>query len=117
MADGSGGRKGVKFIGDSLEVLRSFPDEARNECGHQIDRVQQGLNPDNFLARSDIGSGCYEIRVQESDSWFRVFYVAKWADHVYVLHAIQKKSNKTTKNDNVVASRRYKEAKQIVEAK
>jgi len=40
--------KPITFLGDSLEVLRAFPHEARRECGLQLDRVQRGLMPEGW---------------------------------------------------------------------
>jgi phage-related protein len=39
---------------------------------------------------------------------FRTIYVAKFADAVYVLHAFQKKTQKTAKADLDLAAHRYK---------
>jgi len=44
-----------------------------------------------------IGPGACEIRVRDSTGAYRVIYVAKFTDAVYVLHAFQKKSQKTTR--------------------
>ena len=79
--------------------------------GYQINRIQFGLDPENSKPMPSVGNGCYEIRVACSDSWFRVFFVAKWEDAVYVLHSFQKKTNKTSKHDIELGKKRYKEAK------
>ncbi|MCT1639194.1 type II toxin-antitoxin system RelE/ParE family toxin [Dietzia cinnamea] len=101
----------VEFIGSSLDDLRSFPKDARDECGHGIYLVQQGEMPKSFKSMSQVGSGCYELRVQENDSWFRVFYVATLGETVWILHAFQKKSNQTSKRDIDIGKSRFKEAK------
>ena len=102
-------RKAVVFRGASLDDLRGFPDGARREAGYQIDQVQAGLNPDDWKPMPTIGVGVREIRLRDSDGAFRVIYVAKFDDAVYVLHCFQKKSRKTARADIKLAERRYRE--------
>ncbi len=56
-----------------------------------------------------VGPGVREIRIREKDGAFRVIYIAKFEEAVYVLHCFQKKSQKTSSDDVVLASRRYKD--------
>jgi phage-related protein len=98
----------LKFIGSSQEDLVNFPRDARRECGRELDRVQRGLMPTDFKPMLNVGKGAYEIRVHVLGEW-RVLYVARHADAVYVLHAFQKKSPKTAKPDIELAIRRYKQ--------
>ena len=99
--------KTIKFIGSSQDDLRDFPVEARRECGRELDRVQCGLMPTDFKPMLNVGPGAYEIRVHALGEW-RVIYVAKFTDVVYVLHVLQKKTQKTPKADIELAARRYK---------
>ena len=99
----------VEFRGSSLDDLRAFPASARREAGHQIDQVQRGQEPDDWKPMLTIGSGVREIRVRDAAGAFRVVYVAKFADAVYVLHCFQKKTEKTSKPDLDVAESRYRE--------
>lgn len=55
----------------------------------------------------NIGGGVNEIRINEGGA-FRVIYVAKFEEAVYVLHAFQKKTQKTAKPDIELAKSRYK---------
>ena len=87
--------KPIAFLGGSLDDLRSFPSDARREAGYQLDRVQRGLDPDDWRSMPSIGAGVREIRVRERAGAFRVIYVATFADAVYVLHAFQKKTRQT----------------------
>lgn len=100
--------KALKFIGSSQEDLVNFPRDARRECGRELDRVQRGLMPTDFKPMLNVGKGVYEIRVHVLGEW-RVMYVARYGDVIYVLHAFQKKSPKTAKTDIDCASRRYKQ--------
>jgi phage-related protein len=100
--------KPVEFCGSALADLRAFPDEARREAGFQIDRVQRGRDPEDWKPMKTIGAGVREIRIRSADRAFRVVYVAKFADAVFVLHCFQKKSQKTAREDVDLAARRYK---------
>ena len=74
--------KQVEFRGNALDDLRAFPLSARREAGYQIDRMQQGLDPDDWKPMNSVGQGAREIRINEDDGAFRVIHVAKFADTV-----------------------------------
>lgn len=99
--------KPVQFLGNSLKCLREFPSDARQDAGRQIDRVQRGLQPDDFKPMPSIGKGVEEIRVWDESGTFRVIYTARLADAVYVLHAFQKKTQATSKSDIELAKTRF----------
>ena len=90
--------KPIELLGRSLKAIREFPVDARREAGYQLDRVQRGLDPTDWKPMTSIGQGVREIRIQEDGQW-RIIYVAKFEDAVYVLHAFQKKTQKTSKPD------------------
>ena len=99
--------KPIEFLGDSLQRLRAFPNDARQDAGYQLDRVQHGLQPDDFKPMPTIGKGVEEIRVRDDNGTFRVIYTARLADAVYVLHAFQKKTQATSKRDIDLAKQRF----------
>ncbi len=99
--------KPILFIGSSRDDLREFPAEVRKALGDELLRVQNGLMPVDFKPLKDVGKGAYEIRVHLNGAW-RVIYVAKFANVIYVLHAFEKKTRKTSQNDLELARRRYK---------
>lgn len=101
--------KVVEFRGSSLNDLRDFPLSARREAGYQLDQVQQGGEPDDWKPMSTIGQGVREIRIRDENGAFRVIYVAKFADAVYVLHCFQKKTQRTSKADLDLAAKRYRD--------
>ncbi|MCC2594870.1 type II toxin-antitoxin system RelE/ParE family toxin [Pusillimonas sp. MFBS29] len=101
--------KPVEFLGTSLDDLRAFPPSAKREAGYQIDQVQNGWDPDDWKPMKAVGQGVREIRVRDSDGAFRVIYIAKFADAVYVIHCFQKKTEKTSKADIDLASKRYRD--------
>lgn len=49
--------KPVQFLGDSLQCLRDFPVDARQDAGYQLDKVQRGLQPDDFQTDADDWQG------------------------------------------------------------
>src|ERR1700733_1474886 len=101
--------KPVVFRGDSLEALRRFPELARRRAGHELDLVQQGLDPEDWKPMTTVGPGVREIRVRDEQGIFRVMYVTKFAETIFVLHCFQKKTQKTASIDVDLATRRYKE--------
>lgn len=90
-------------------MLRAFPLEVRRESGQQLDRVQHGLEPNDWKPMKTIGVGVKEIRVKDAVGVFRIIYLAKLKDAIYVLHCFQKKSGKTSRTDLNLAIERYKE--------
>ena len=100
--------KPLRFVGSSLDDLRSFPSEARREAGFELYAIQRGLEPTDWRAMKEVGQGVREIRIHVLGEW-RVLYVARFADAIYVLHAFQKKTQKTERKDIEIARRRYKQ--------
>lgn len=100
--------KPIEFRANALDELRGFPQGAMREAGHQLDKVQRGLIPDDAKSMPTIGTGAWELRIWDESGTFRVVYVAKMADAVYVLHCFQKKAQQTTKRDIDLARTRYK---------
>ena len=101
--------KKIQFLGDSLKSLREFPEDAKQDVGYQLDKVQRGEQPDDFKPMPSIGKGVEEIRVRDDSGIYRVIYTARLADAVYVLHAFQKKTQTTAKRDIALATKRYAE--------
>jgi phage-related protein len=99
--------KNLKFIGTSEDDLADFPLDAKRAAGFELWQLQIGAMPSDFKPMPGVGSGAYELRLHVLGEW-RVIYVAKFADAVYVLHAFQKKTQKTRQGDIDLAARRYK---------
>jgi phage-related protein len=100
--------KSLHFVGSSLDDLRNFPDEARRAAGFELHAVQSGLEPSDWRPMPIVGSGVREIRIHILGEW-RVMYVAKLQNSVYVLHAFQKKTRRTNQQDIDLARKRYKQ--------
>jgi phage-related protein len=101
--------KPVDFRGNALDELRSFPEAARRAAGFQIDRLQRGYDPDDWKPMPSVGKGVREVRIRDEAGAFRVIYLVKLGDAVYVLHCFQKKTRKTATSDIELARNRYKE--------
>ena len=100
-------RKPVTWLGDSLESIRAFPSMAKARVGRQIARVQDGQEPDDWKPQPSIGLGVGEIRVR-AEGAYRVIYVAKFGESVYVIHAFEKKSQRTPRPDTELARKRFR---------
>lgn len=100
--------KTLYFIGSSLEDLKEFPAEARRAAGFELDAIQRGLTPSDWKAMGAVGAGAYEIRIRALGEW-RIIYVAKFEDAIYVLHSFQKKTQKTRLSDIAIAKARYRQ--------
>lgn len=100
--------KALRFVGSSLDDLRDFPAEARRQAGFDLYAIQRGSEPSDWKSMPDIGAGVREIRIRVLGEW-RVIYVARFAGAVYVLHAFQKKTQKTRQEDIELARRRYRQ--------
>lgn len=101
----------LEFVGSSHDDLKDFPLLAKRRAGYQLDKVQRGVDPDDWGPMAGVGPGAREIRISIDEGWFRVLYVAKFDDCVYVLHCFQKKTNKTRKQDLDLAKTRYQQIK------
>lgn len=91
--------KQISFLGDSLDRLRDFPDDARSEAGHQLSEVQSGNDPDDWKPLKAIGPGVREIRIRDSSGAFRIVCLATLPETVLVLYGFQKKTQATSQRD------------------
>ena len=95
-------------LGRLLDDLVAFPSESRSEAGFQLGKVQAGLEPADWKPFDEVGAGTKEIRVKEAGGIYRVMYVAKFEEAIYVLHCFQKKTQATSKHDKAIAQARYR---------
>ncbi len=105
--------KRVRFVGSAKDDLSAFPKSARTRAGHELFMVQVGRDPDDWKPMPTVAPGACEIRVRDQTGAFRVIYVAKFEDAVYVLHAFQKKSRKTSRSGLELARQRYRDAQDL----
>ena len=90
--------KPLVFVGSAHDDLRAFPEKARRRAGYELHQVQIGLQPSDSKPMRTVGPGVREIRVHAGGA-FRLIYVAKFGEAVYVLHAFEKKTMRTSRRD------------------
>ena len=73
-----------------------------------MSKVQVGLDPTDWKPFDDVGTGTKEIRVKDASGIYRVIYIAKFEEAIYVLHCFQKKTQATSKLDKAIAEARYR---------
>ena len=88
--------------------LLAFPKSPRKEAGFQLGKVQAGLDPTDWKPFDEVGAGTREIRISDAKGIFRVMFVAKFEEAVYVLHCFQKKTQTTSKQDKEISTARYR---------
>ena len=98
-----------QYIGSEpdLKDLVALPDDVKREAGYQLYGVQNGYDPEDWKPFQTVGAGVKEIRISEDGGAFRVMYVAKFAEKIYVLHSFQKKTQRTSAKDINIAKTRY----------
>ena len=101
--------KDVHWHGDSLDVIREFPRSVRIDIGTELYLLQLGEHPLHSKPFASVGRGVWEIRIKDQSGAFRVFYVVRRRDGIHVLHAFQKKTQKTRKSDIELGKSRYQE--------
>lgn len=100
--------KQIIWVGASRDDLVDFPDEARRKIGYQLNKIQQGRDPDDWKPFATVGPGAQEIRIQVDGNQYRSIYVARFEEAIYVLHCFVKREQKTSAKDVEIARQRYK---------
>ncbi len=101
----------VVFLGDSKDVIRGFPADVREDLGADLRRLQDGERPLDSAPMAPALPGVFELRADDKDFWYRVFYHVRDAS-IYVLHCFTKKTNKTSQRDIETGRKRLQELKQ-----
>ncbi|BAZ16795.1 hypothetical protein NIES4071_86730 [Calothrix sp. NIES-4071] len=104
--------KPICWLGSTKIDISNLPQLARRKAGFQLRIVQQGETPADFKAMPVVGKGVEEIRIRTNEA-YRVFYVARFEEAVYVLHVFQKTTQKTSKQDIEIGQQRYQEMTQL----
>lgn len=89
--------KPVHFVGTAREDLRELPEAVQETAGFQLFKIQQGKEPDDWKPIPTVGPGVQELRARAESGAYRIFYVATFAEALYVLHVFEKRSQKTAK--------------------
>jgi phage-related protein len=101
-------RRPIHWLGASLRDLRGLPERVRKIIGTELTLVQGGDLPTDWKPMRGVGPGVMEVRVHQPAA-YRVLFVVKFAEAVYVLHVFCKKTRKTSDLDLAIARRRYAE--------
>ena len=100
--------KPIYWIGSSKDDICNFPEDARKKAGFQLRAIQRGEKPNDFKSMPTIAKGVEEIRIWTGEI-YRIFYVARFSEAVYVLHAFGKKTQKTSQQDIDLGKQRYQQ--------
>ena len=100
--------KEIRWVGSSYADLLAFPYDSRKEAGFQLGKIQAGLEPTDWKPFDDVGAGTKEIRVKVAAGIYRVMYIAKFEEAIYILHCFQKKTQATSKQDKAITEARYR---------
>jgi phage-related protein len=100
--------KPIHWVGRSKDELLTFSDDARRRAGFELWTLQQGESPSDFKPMNSVGKGVEEIRIRVDDA-YRIFYIARFDEAIYVLHAFQKTSQKTAQTNIQLGQQRYKQ--------
>ena len=95
-----------------MEDVKAFPTEARKDIGYQLYRIQEGVEPSDWRPMNTIDAGVREIRIHAWNE-YRIIYVAKFNEAIYVLHAFVKKTAKTPKRDIALAMERFRQLEKL----
>jgi phage-related protein len=101
----------IAWEGDSREVLKGFPEGVRQNFGFELWQLQLGERPTDYRPLTSIGPGVFELPDQDERAWYRVVYLSRIEDMIYVLHCFEKKSRETPRKDVEKAKQRLKAVK------
>jgi phage-related protein len=96
-------------------VMRRFPDEVKQNLGHQLRLLQRGERPTDYRPVATIGPGVFELRDQDERAWYRVIYLSRVRDMIHILHCFEKKSREIPRKDVQLAQQRLKAVRAWVE--
>ena len=106
--------KQIYWIGSSRDESSNFPKAVKQKAGFQLRALQRGQKPADFRPMQTVGKGVEEIRIRTGEA-YRVFYVSRFEEAIYELHAFQKKTQKTARQGIELGQKRYQEMMQFRE--
>jgi phage-related protein len=108
----------IVWEGDSKDVLSAFPEGVKQNLGFELWQLQQGARPKDYRPLPSIGAGVFELRDQDERAWYRVVYLSRMKDVIYVLHCFEKKGRVMPRKEFETAKRRLKAVRgRLVEEK
>lgn len=102
--------KEIIYFEQAINNINKFPKRVRMRIAAMMDMLRDGLElpPKDFKPMPSVGKGIHELRIRVGMQ-YRVFYVTKFKQAIYVLHAFNKKTQKTKQHDIELGRNRYKE--------
>lgn len=106
-------RAAISWEGDALEVLRSWSKPVREDFGVALGEMQEGrLAALAVRPMPSIAPGVFELKDSDESKWYRMIYLARVKDTIYVLHCFEKDTARTEKRDLNTAHQRWKQVQQ-----
>jgi phage-related protein len=106
-------RAAISWEGDSRDVLRGWPKPIREDFGVALGEMQEG-RPAALQVRPmpSIAAGIFELKDADRNKWYRLIYLARVRDTIYVLHCFTKNTSRTERRDLATALSRWKQVQQ-----
>ena len=82
----------VSWVKDARKAFEVFPDGVRLDILRALTVASEGQKADIAKPMTGLGSGVYEIALRFKSDAYRVVYVVKLDDNVWVVSAFKKKS-------------------------
>lgn len=103
----------ISWEGDSWNILKSWPKSIRLDFGISLREMQQGRPPRlDVRPMQSIGDGVFELKDSDERAWYRMIYLARKNDVIFVLDCFEKDSRKTEKHDIKRAKARFRQVRQ-----
>jgi len=99
----------IHWYGNTLDTVQKFPKSVRVAIGSELYLLQLGEKPVDSKPMASIGRGVREIRVRDNKRAFRVLYLVQYKKGIHVLHAFQKKTQRTSKPDLEIGKSRFRQ--------
>jgi len=96
----------ILWEGDSWETLKSWPREMQLSFGNALREMQEGRRP-TLAARpmQSVGKGVFELKDSDDATWYRMLYLARIDDTIYILDCFTKNTRKTASKARTRLSR------------
>ena len=105
----------VSWEGDSWKVLKSWPKAIQWDFGNSLREMQYGRAAKlQVRPMQSIGSGVFELKDADEKMWYRMVYLARIEDTVYVLDCFEKNTAKTERKDLHTATARLSNVRQRI---
>ena len=103
----------ISWEGDSWKVLKSWPKAVQWDFGNSLREMQSGRPARlNVRPMQSIGPGVFELKDADERAWYRMIYLARVGDTIYVLDCFEKDTAKTERKDLNTARNRLATVRQ-----